>query len=502
MMPFRKTVETIARENPEKPFLWHQGKKFSYADALAIKDEFSELLGGFDHVAIISNSGDVSYLAIFASVLSDATFMHLNIEWHANRVSDVLQQATPDVVICHDDWAAQNADMIENLGYDKVTGAKSASGFFEPLAVYKKQQGRADRLAEYKLEKNVDDLIYVMFTSGSTGRPKGVPIDVKSAGHYAKSMVDTFGVGYFESWLQPADLHFDLSMLTVLSAWLTCGEIIAIPSGQSPFGPRFVKKFAIDNWTSVPSVIARSNALGMLGENVMPSLKRSFFCGEALPADIATSWADASPDAHVYNLYGPTEATVSLTWHKFDKTKDLDAVVAIGEALPGSGVRLAHDGEIELGGPQVFHGYLGNPQEIATYLNIDSDGTRWYKTGDIGEISEQGVLQFKGRKDWQVKLKGYRVEIEGIEAAIRKATNSSLAAVVPIEEVSENSFNKLCAFVEQGVDIKQLKAELLKALPDYMIPELIVSIADFPKNANGKIDRNTLVSLAEKENSA
>ena len=425
--------------------------------------------------------------------------MHLNIEWSQHRLADVLGQATPDLVVCHREWAADNAGAIKNLGYDVVPINDPNDVFFCRLTVFKKRDRQTDNLAEYKSQKGVDDLLYVMFTSGSTGRPKGVPVDAISAEHYANSMVRTFGVGNFESWLQPADLHFDLSMLTVLMAWTTSGYIVAIPAVQSPFGLRFVRKLEIDNWTSVPSVIARSSALGMLKKNSMPSLKRSFFCGEALPADIAKIWAEVSPDAELYNLYGPTEATVSLTWHRFDKTVDQEPVVPIGKALPGSKMRLAKDGEIELGGPQVFHGYLGNPQEIETYLEVEEDGTRWYKTGDIGHMCDAGVMHFKGRKDWQVKVRGYRVEVEGVEAAIRKITDSSLVVVVPVDEVSKSSFDRLCAFVEPGVDTQNLKSELGQILPDYMVPSLLLELADFPKNANGKIDRNALVSLAEKE---
>ena len=499
-MSFRKSVEFAAEQNPDKPFLWCHGKSYTYGEALKIKDNFSESFGRFDHIAIVSNSGDISYLSIFAAVVLKATYMHLNIDWGPNRLADVLGQATPDLVVCHREWAIDHTDAFRILGYEVVPAYDPTDAFFSRLTVFRKRDKQNDCLADYKLKKGVEDILYVMFTSGSTGLPKGVPIDVTSAALYAQSMVETYSIDQYEQWMQPVDLHFDVSMMTVLPAWITSGHIIAIPSKQSPFGPRFVKKFpTAANWTSVPSVIARSNALGMLKENVMPGLKRSFFCGEALPSDMAATWAAAAPRSSVYNLYGPTEATIALSWYKFDKTVDQEPVVPIGKALPGSKMRLAKDGEIELGGPQVFHGYLGNPQKIETYLEVEEDGTRWYKTGDIGHMSDAGVMHFKGRKDWQVKVRGYRVEVEGVEAAIRKITDSSLVAVVPVDEVSKSSFDRLCAFVEPGVDTKNLKSELGQILPDYMVPSLILELADFPKNANGKIDRNTLVSFAEKE---
>lgn len=496
-MSFRTTVATRARQYADKPFLRHQRTAYTYGDALDIAAEFSDKLGTFRHIAIISNSGDISYLAIFSAVISGATFMHLNVDWHNQRISDVLHKATPDVILCHDEWLEKHAEMIIAQGYKAAPKPAGEIGFFAALTVYIKSGETPDMISAYKQNKQVDDLLYIMFTSGSTGSPKGVPISAASAAHYASSMIETFSITLHERWLQPADLHFDLSMLTVLTAWATSGEIIAIPAAQSPFGPRFVRSFKIHNWTSVPSVIARSSALGLLGKDTMPNLKRSFFCGEALPSDLATEWAEVAPQAALYNLYGPTEATVSLTWHKFDRNQTHPPVVDIGRPMAGSLLRLADDGEIELGGPQVFHGYLGSTQDISTYLTIDADNTRWYKTGDIGALSAQNVLQFKGRKDWQVKVRGNRVEIEGIEAAIRKATSTKLAVVTPLNEVAQSSYDSLCAFVEKDIDTVALKAELAKTLPEYMVPQHIITLADFPKNSNGKIDRNALVDIAK-----
>lgn len=498
-MSFRSAVETSTQANTDQPFLTSGRHRYSYGEALAITDRFAALTGGFDHMAVISNSGDISYLSVFSAVLLGATFMHLNIDWHENRLADVLAQATPDIVVCHSDWAEAHAQMLGEAGYAKLDIPAGEGGIMERMAIYRKGPAQPDHLSAYKAKKKVDDLLYVMFTSGSTGQPKGVPVSTASANCYARAMIEACGIGPRERWLQPVDLHFDVSMMTVLSAWLTGGHIIAIPSKQSPFGPRFVKKFApVENWTSVPSVIARASALGMLGAGSMPGLKRSFFCGEALPSDMAAQWQAAAPDATIYNLYGPTEATIALTWHRFNSAKDSQrAITPIGIALRGSKARLAEDGEIELGGPQVFHGYLGNPKPIKTYLETDADGTRWYKTGDIGEMDADGTLHFKGRKDWQVKLRGYRVEIEEVEAVIRKRAESALVAVVPAGAVSGNSYERLCAFIGTEVDAALLKAALHEALPDYMVPSDFVALADFPRNANGKIDRNALVALAE-----
>ncbi len=496
-MSLRQTLKTAAHDHAENPFLTSGPQSYSYGDALKIKDQIAALTGDFDHMAIISNSGDISYLSIFAAMLLDAAFMHLNIDWHENRLADVLGQAAPDIVICHRDWAEAHAQMLARAGYAPL--ALPDDALMNRLAIFRKNPGQPNPLADYMAEKSIDDLLYVMFTSGSTGQPKGVPITAASAESYARAMIEACGIGPRERWMQPVDLHFDVSMMTVLPAWMTGGHIIAIPSKQSPFGPRFVKKHApVENWTSVPSVIARASALGMLKPGAMPALTRSFFCGEALPADMAALWQAAAPDTVIYNMYGPTEATIALTWHRFDpETDSQHTITPIGTALPGSQVRLAADGEIELGGPQVFHGYLGAPKPIDTYLTTDPDGTRWYKTGDLGEADPDGRLHFKGRKDWQVKLRGYRVEIEEVESVIRKHLGSALVAVVPVGAVSGTSYDRLCAFVPPKTDPAALKSALAEALPDYMVPSDFVELGDFPRNPNGKIDRNALMAIAE-----
>ena len=214
--------------------------------------------------------------------------------------------------------------------------------------------------------------------------------------------------------------------------------------------------------------------------------------------DIASAWQRAAPDGEVVNLYGPTETTMTFTHHRFDPARDTGTAVPIGRPLPGCEVALV-DGEIVHSGPQVFAGYLDNPEENAAKLSVRADGTRSFRTGDRAEAEADGTLVFRGRSDWQIKVRGHRVEVDEVEVALRAATGKGVAAVVPVGEALPGAYDDLHAFVERGAADETLKARLAERLPPYMVPRHVTELDDFPRNASGKIDRLALRRMAEGE---
>ena len=246
----------------------------------------------------------------------------------------------------------------------------------------------------------------------------------------------------------------------------------------------------------MPSAIGRAISLGLAKPGALPSLRRSFFCGEALPGDTAAQWALAAPGGPVINTYGPTENTVAFTWHVFDPARDTGAVVPIGVGLPGCTVELV-DEEIVHSGPQVFGGYLDDASENAAKLSTGPDGARRFRTGDRAERDADGTLHFRGRFDWQVKVRGHRVEVDEVEGALRAETGKGLAAVVPVDEEMPGTYRTLHAFIERGSAGEGLRARLSQRLPPYMVPHAVTELADFPLNSSGKIDRLLLRRMAE-----
>ncbi|MGR3723712.1 AMP-binding protein [Abyssibius alkaniclasticus] len=485
MKNIRETIRSVISELPDEKFVWVNGQEWRFGTErpLAICDKPQV-------VAIIAPKSAATYLTILSAIADMHCYVPLNVEWSMDRISTILRTLRPDILMCDPSWFRANMNVLEYYGV-APNQPEWAAGL-DGLVMLVRSDGQACSLRDSCAKVGESDVLYIMFTSGSTGIPKGVPVMRSAADHYVAEMNKTFHLAPREKWIQAVELNFDLSAHDMLLAWSSAGSIVAIPANQAPMGPRFVRKLQVHNWLSVPSAAGRALSLGLLKPGSMPSLRRSFFCGEALPSDTAKAWQAAASNATLFNLYGPTEATIAITWHELDPGRVYGSTIPIGKPFASSSVRIDADGELQLGGPQVFHGYLDSPAETAAKLDISDIEIRWYKTGDRARFLEDGNIAFDGRLDWQVKVRGHRVEIEEVEFAIREVTRTGLAAVVGIEQLAPGSYGGLKAFVETGVDLAALQKALALRLPSYMVPQKYAAIDQFPQNANGKIDRLAL----------
>jgi acyl-CoA synthetase (AMP-forming)/AMP-acid ligase II len=276
---------------------------------------------------------------------------------------------------------------------------------------------------------------------------------------------------------------------------------------------KFVRDHELTMWFSVPSTVGRMRSLRMLPPKCFPSLRASLFCGEPLPADSAAAWAAAAPDSLVENLYGPTEATIAITcyrWGEASEQECVNGIVPIGKAFEGQracvidagGHEAANDaeGELCLAGSQVTDGYLNNSEKTASQfvrLPLDPNVT-WYRTGDLARRSETGCLFYLGRIDHQIKIRGFRVELEEIEHVLREAAGGGTAVAVPWPVV-HGSAEGIVGFLSKvdGLATEPLLARCRAALPDYMVPNSIRIVQDLPLTSNGKIDRKQLIQQLE-----
>jgi D-alanine--poly(phosphoribitol) ligase subunit 1 len=246
----------------------------------------------------------------------------------------------------------------------------------------------------------------------------------------------------------------------------------------------------------------------------LPSLRLSFFCGEALPVGAARAWAEGAPNSRVENLYGPTEATIACLRQPVVEpvaATESREIVAIGKAYPGMSVRILDNelrtlpqgtaGEIALSGAQLAQGYFAQPDLTASRFPV-IDGERWYLTGDLGMEDRDGVFHHLGRIDNQVKVLGNRVELEEIEMHLRTASGSDHVAAVAWP-ISDGSAKGTVGFVSNStLDAERIKEELRKRLPAYMVPAMLRHVEDLPLNGNGKVDRKALVLQLEEEATA
>jgi D-alanine--poly(phosphoribitol) ligase subunit 1 len=354
-----------------------------------------------------------------------------------------------------------------------------------------------------------DPIRYTIFTSGSTGEPKGVQISRSALYDFATWMKEDFGFSGDDVFVNQAPFSFDLSVYE-LTCFLHLGATLVLNTNETCKNPeKFIERQSLYKgtvWVSTPSfvyVYLREPAFTPSG---LPSLKAFLFCGEILPNKTATRLLDKFPGVRVLNTYGPTEATVATTLTEItQEICNKYPSLPVGFSKPRSGLQILNEsgneeepGEIIIYGDNVSVGYLNNPE-----LNLEQffvhKGKRAYRTGDVGYIQDR-MLFFNGRNDEQVKLHGYRIELDEINYHLRCIPFVDNAVTVPLKKDEE--VKRLISFVilKQKMSLPPNPAaeiinRLAHTLPAYMVPVEIIVVNEFPYNANHKIDRFRLLEI-------
>ena len=380
------------------------------------------------------------------------------------------------------------------------------------------QPGQADQAAAPE-PGPPSPLAYIVFTSGSSGDPKGVPIHWDALEHFTDWLLTLRRPrpGQ-EVILNQAPFSFDLSVMDLFLALRSGGTLWSV-TRQDIADPRRLFAALADSglttWVSTPSFARFCLAEPSFGDGMLPELRQLIFCGEALPPSVARALLARFPRAELWNTYGPTEATVAVTSLRITPSLAArDAPLPVGHPAPGMRVWVAgadaqpvadgERGEILLAGPQLSSGYLQDadgrpgPGGFVT-LPASLGGGPAYRTGDAGHVGD-GLLYCDGRLDRQVKVRGYRLELEEIEQQLRRLPAVADAAVLPVWR--DGVADHLVAFVVPSGPMpprsaapaaaRQIRSELAVQLPAYALPRLVRLVAALPLTANGKVDRRAL----------
>ena len=239
------------------------------------------------------------------------------------------------------------------------------------------------------------------------------------------------------------------------------------------------------------------------------TVEKILFSGEVMPVKHLKQWMEHLPDTTFVNIYGPTEITCNCTYHIIDRNRDYDGKIPIGKAFPNERVYLMDEeghiinepdkaGEICIAGTSVGLGYYNNDEQTEKAFtfnpNVKGYGERIYKTGDLGYFNEAGEIVFNGRKDFQVKYQGHRIELEEVDKAIMEVPEVVRSCTIFDEEKS-----KLYGFYIGSIDKKELNARLRETMPVYMMPTFLIQREEFPMTKNGKIDRKKLMEERKKK---
>lgn len=352
-----------------------------------------------------------------------------------------------------------------------------------------------------------DPIRYIIFTSGSTGEPKGVQITREAAASFLRWMTGDFGFTADDVFVNQAPFSFDLSVYELFTALHSGATLLLNDATTCKDSVRFldrVRSYGGSIWVSTPTFAYLYLTEPKFVAAEVPSLRTFLFCGEALPKMTAQRLLDRFPTARVLNTYGPTEATVATTL--IDVTREVLARypdMPVGAPKPEGNVRTIpigtkeEPGEIEILGPHVSIGYFNNDALNAEKFFLE-DGVRGFRTGDYGYFQD-GILFFNGRRDEQVKLNGFRIELGDITAQMLAVPGVADAIAVPLK--SGDTVKRIVGFIRplQPVEGDVLRDRILehlkRTLPEYMIPGDIAFVEAFPVNASHKTDRKALIDL-------
>jgi amino acid adenylation domain-containing protein len=478
-------------------------------------------------VAVLADRSVGAYGGILGVLGSGRGYVPLNPKFPVERTLVMLRASGCKTLVVGRECAATLEALLRRLheGLDKpLTLIIPDSGWEPGSKLPSAQLPSAHRvIAARQLSKVADpcdpmvdgsDTAYLLFTSGSTGVPKGVAVSQSSVVAYMEYAAKRFGMHGGDRCSQNFDLTFDLSVHDLFTCW-DAGATLCPYVEQTLTPATLVDEKELTCWFSVPSVAMFASKLGLLQPGAFPTLRWSLFCGEALSSSLAAAWQRAANNSILENLYGPTEATIAITYYRWDSATSpaecVRGLVPIGWPFDGQQVCVVNEdlapvpsgesGELCLGGSQVTRGYLNDPEKTAkSFVRLKHTGDQvWYRTGDLVRQDTRGCLFYLGRRDFQVKVNGYRVELQEIDLVLREAARTELAVAIPwpLSEGSASGIVGVLSGSDPAHD-KQIIAACETRLPRYMVPNRIYHFPQIPLNVNGKIDRGKITEMLAK----
>lgn len=466
----------VKDKNPLLPAIYEDEVTLNFSDLDRYVNAILEKIGTAQHsfIGIVMQHGYKQVASMLAVLKSGAAYVPAEPSLPADRIEYMMRNAGVSLVI--DDEFCKDLKPSDKDFEDKSTP---------------------------------DGIAYVLYTSGTTGRPKGVVVENHSVVNYAKAFEKEMGVGPGDVMLQYSICSFDIFVEEVFASLLN-GVALAIPSPEIHNAGLetlmdFCSRHKVTILDGFPYLVADLNHRPEL----MPSSVNLIISGGDVVRENYISNLK-NKNVKIYNTYGPSETTVCSNYYRIDNAPALeDGTYPVGTPVEGVNVKILDEnlkevadgeiGEICIFGEGVSRGYLGNPPEQENFVILE-DGTRFYRSGDMGYRRDDGNFIFLHRRDDQVMILGRRVEPEEVENVLNEYKEIDRGVVRAFKD--EGGLHYLVAYVvpELGFSLTELKDWLKSKLSDFMIPEFFVAVHKIPLTARGKVDMSELpVVLKEGE---
>jgi D-alanine--poly(phosphoribitol) ligase subunit 1 len=476
MKDFIEIIKANAKKYPDRIAIIDRDRKINYADFILLVNSFSHQIKPNSKAIIDLEQGAEAYALIVAILNVGGTYCPLSPVSPFERKRQIINEFSPDLIFVSTEEKVQELNPVKTITLSSLLVNINGD--------------------DLRFSYGEEDIIYIIYTSGSTGTPKGVKICRKALNKFLEWSIPTYGATGGDVWGQFSFLSFDLSIVDIFTCLCSGATLYAMndlsskkfrPSGE-------IEKQKITVWHSIPSAV-EFMIKNWQGRNYdFSSLKLMSFCGEPLKKHQVEFLLEKNNSLKIFNTYGPSEGTLFCTWQEINATNYLDYshyTMSIGKAIPGWNLKLNsvegfEEKEITIYGDYIGKGYLGNVADTK-FKTISVLGKLFesFETGDL--VNERnGNLYFSCRKDRQVKLKGYRIELDEIDFRINEFLNLTSITILYGQT--------LYSFIETGDSINEteLRNYLKTVLEEYKIPHGLYSIEEIPRNQNQKVDINAL----------
>ena len=413
----------------------------------------------------------------------------------------------------------KNINIENNISIEKDEKLSAIGSKKETHKIDNKIEIFNDNNALESIRNNMIDTdpLYCNFTSGSTGTPKGVLISHRSVIDFIDNFTEIFGITDKDVIGNQAPFDFDVSVKDIISCLKTGATLVIIPKSYFMFPNSVVDmldKYNVTTLIWAVSALILLVRMHSLKYKTPKSIDKILFSGEMMPIKQLNKWRKYYKDAMFVNLYGPTEITCNCMYHIIDNKKvyELDEKIPLSNSFPNEKVFLLSDkdkeitkdmvdkcGEICVAGTSLALGYYNNIEATKkSFVNnplVKKYREKIYRTGDLAYYDKDGMLIFAGRKDFQIKHMGHRIELEEIESVL-SSVNLVEQGCCFFDEIK----NKVVAFYVGKDDKKAIITEMKNKVPDYMIPNVFRCVKKIPLNKNGKMDRKLLKKMYREEN--
>ncbi len=523
--PLHRMFEEQVERNPDGCAVAFQNERVSYRELDARSNQLARGLRALNiergqGVGIMLGTGPSQIVALLGVLKAGCYFVCIDPEHPASRQQRILEEVAPPCVITEAACLRRRAELWRQLrreGACSLLLMDEGAGTVDVVDAMPPDRSWLDAQDATRpdVEVNPRDIAYVVYTSGSSGRPKGIAQSHNSFSQFAEWMGSKFRIESGKRVAQWASITYDAAYAEILGA-LCHGATLCMATADVRSDPRAVAEWlereAVSVLVTVPSFC--SQVFDVLGERggsggarpPLNALEFVLLAGETLPTKLARAWLDRYPRRpKLYNLYGPTESVLA-TFHEVARGDDERRSIPIGRAIDGrqilildAGQRLCPvgtAGELYVRSPYLTNGYFRNPEETLKRFvqNPLHDNYRdeVYRTGDLARWLPDGNIEFFGRIDNQVKVRGIRVELEEIEAALLRHEAVSECAVAAHEY--EDGDRRLVGYVvaDDSLTAAALREFAEAWLPGYMLPSTFVFLDSLPRTSSGKIERGGL----------